>query len=40
MRDVATTSGGALRLTLSKEDPVDNYNMTYRSGMASLLIVF
>ncbi|KAF8890771.1 beta-glucan synthesis-associated protein SKN1 [Infundibulicybe gibba] len=29
----ATTKGGALRLTLSKVAPIDNHNLTYRSGM-------
>ncbi|TDL27014.1 glycoside hydrolase family 16 protein, partial [Rickenella mellea] len=29
----ATTKGGYLRLTLSKVDPVNNHNLSYRSGM-------
>ena len=28
-----TTKGGALALTLSKQDPATNHNLTYRSGM-------
>lgn len=28
-----TTQGGALRLTLDQVDPIDNHNLTYRSGM-------
>ncbi|KAF4618464.1 hypothetical protein D9613_009885 [Agrocybe pediades] len=28
-----TTSGGSLRIRLDKVDPIDNHNMTYKSGM-------
>jgi len=31
--DAITTKGGALRVTLSKEDPESNHNMSYRGGL-------
>ena len=30
-----TTRNGSLAITLSKQDPATNHNLTYRSGMAS-----
>jgi len=37
---LATTKGGALRLTIEKVDPVNNHNLTYRSGMVSSSLNF
>ena len=30
-----TTKNGSLAITLSKQDPATNHNLTYRSGMVS-----
>ena len=37
---LATTKGGALRLTLEKvSDPLNNHNLNYRSGMVYYLLI-
>ncbi len=36
---IVTTQGGALRITLSKEEPINNHNLSYRSAMVCLSIL-
>jgi len=39
-RPTATTAGGALRLTIEKVNPIDNHDLSYRSGMVIVVSLF
>jgi len=39
-RPPATTAGGALRLTIEKVNPIDNHDLSYRSGMVIVVSLF
>jgi len=39
-RPAATTAGGALRLTIEKVNPIDNHDLSYRSGMVIVVSLF